>query len=54
MDLLVKNTLKGDYRPVNVVLLFAGVLSSGGLAARIWAGTRGDGKRPASEDGYDE
>ncbi|KAL7409530.1 major facilitator superfamily domain-containing protein [Mrakia frigida] len=48
LDLLVHEQLNGDFRPVNAVLAFAGFLSCGALAVRIYSGTRPTVKLPDS------
>ncbi|GAA99771.1 uncharacterized protein L969DRAFT_52196 [Mixia osmundae IAM 14324] len=40
LDLLIKGPLQGNYTPVNVGLLIAGLITSVGLASRIHYGTR--------------
>jgi len=40
IDVLIKLSLKGNYTPVNAVLLVLGLITSISLATRIWLGTR--------------
>lgn len=49
MDILTKNTFKGDYTPINVVLVILGFVSAVGMYWRVWTHTRG-GKIGLSSD----
>jgi hypothetical protein len=40
MDLLTKNTLGGNFTPINVILLVLGAISATGLYWRVWSHVR--------------
>ena len=40
MDLLTKNTLGGNFTPINVILLVLGAISAMGLYWRVWSHVR--------------
>jgi len=40
MDLLTKNTLGGNFTPINVILLVLGAISAVGLYWRVWSRVR--------------
>jgi hypothetical protein len=40
MDLLTKNTLGGNFTPINIILLVLGVTSAVGLYWRVWSHVR--------------
>ena len=43
MDILTKNTFKGDYTPINVILVILGFVSAVGMYWRVWSYTRAQG-----------